>query len=250
MIKLFLLIIFIIINNFCEKTIIIFVHPSTICNISGESFFPAIQNIKLPGLHKITRESLLNNCYCEVFLPFVNQYNIYFKEPTSFYMFNWTGNIYPLYYKKIASQELFDSLIKYKNKNPNDKIILIGCSHGGNVILGMAPLLKKFNINIDLIILLGTPISKDSNKYTLEKLSNQSYIFTKIINIYSLSDYIQKIDIIFNDFKLCERILNQRKGIINYRINNTFGHINLWHKLIWKEPFVIQIPKILSLLSF
>lgn len=49
------------------KTLIVFVHPSTLLKISGEKYFPAIQNIKLPGFHKITKYFLLESCYDEVF---------------------------------------------------------------------------------------------------------------------------------------------------------------------------------------
>lgn len=181
------------------------------------------------------------------FLPFLRKYYTYYKDEAYFYMFNWTGNIYPLKYKTIASQNLFDALFKYKNDNPDHSIILIGCSHGGNVILQMADLLKQYNIQIDLVVLLGTPISKKSNKNAFKKMNDVEYVFKKIINIYSFDDYIQKIDIFFNNFKLCERIFEFREGIINYKISG-IGHINLWHKILWKDPFVIQVPIIMSLL--
>ena len=70
--------------------------------------------------------------------------------------------------------------------------------------------------------------------------------FAMLINIYSYSDYIQNIDIFCNNFKATQRRLEQREGIINYQINN-IGHVNLWYKIFNKNPFIIQIPKILSL---
>jgi hypothetical protein len=232
-----------------SKDIVVFIHPSTVFNISGERFFPAIQNIDLPGWHKITKKSLIKNCYNEVFLPFVNNYFLYFDNIKSdFYMFNWSGSIYPIKKKHIASRQLCQAILDYLVDHPDDELILIGCSHGGSVILGMADLLKKHNIRVSKVILLGTPISDKNNENALEKLSDGSYVFSKIINIYSESDYIQKIDFIFNNYKFCQRILNTREGVINYKIGN-IGHINLWHKIFSKKPFLIEIPRIIKLLK-
>lgn len=235
--------IFIIISMNAE-TLIIFVHPSTIFGICSENFLPAIQNLKLRGLHKISKKSIQKKCYKDVFIPFLKNYNIFYKNnSTSFYIFSWNGNIYPVYQKKIASVELFKSLSKIKNKF--DKIILIGCSHGGSVILGMAPLLQKNKITIDSIILLGTPISTENNNYALLKIESNTYVFKKIINVYSNEDYIQKTDFIFNNYKFCNRTITKNENIINYEIYE-FGHINLWHQYPWKDPFVISIPLLLK----
>jgi hypothetical protein len=234
------------ISSLYNNSVIVFVHPSTIFGIAGERFFPAIQNINLPGFHKITKASLRKNCYKEVFLPFLDKYNLYFKNQlTSFYMFNWSGGIYPVNKKYIAAQQLFDAIFQYYTNNPNDELILIGCSHGGSVILAMVDLLKKHNISVHGVILLGTPINDNNRRYALEKLPNGDYVFKKIINIYSESDYIQRMDLVFNNFKFCRRTLPQKKHIINYKVN--FGHINLWHKLFSQDPFVIQLPELMSL---
>ncbi len=228
---------------------IIFVHPSTLFGIPGELFFPAIQNILLPGFYQIKKDNLSNKSYNEVFLLFLHKYSYLFKKnDVKYYMFNWSGVIYPIQNKEIASVELFYEIFSFKKNNPNDKIILIGCSHGGNVILGMSDLLKLYNIEIDTVVLLGTPIGENSDKNAMKKLFNGRYVFKQIINIYSNSDFIQKIDLVFNDFKFCKRILNERTGIINYRITG-FGHIDLWHKVLWKDPFVIQVPRIMSALA-
>lgn len=228
-----------------SKYVLIFVHPSTIFNIAGEKFFPAIQNIDLPGWHKITKKSLIKNCFEEVFVPFINQYFFYFENIESdFYMFNWSGNIYPVKEKNIASMQLCTAILHYKRDHQDDELILIGCSHGGSVILGMANLLKKYNIRVSRVILLGTPISEKNDKNILEKLSDGTYVFSKILCIYSESDYIQRMDFIFNNYKFCKRILNDREGVINYKIHNV-GHINLWHKILWKSPFIINVPRIM-----
>jgi hypothetical protein len=234
-----------IVFHFYSKEVVLFVHPSTIFGIPVEIFCPAIQNIILPGWHEINEESLHKSCYEEVFLPFKKKYNIYFRNnPASFYMFNWSASIYPLEKKKIASEELASKIIEYKKKNFDDTLILIGCSHGGSVILGIADILKKKNIKIEKVILIGTPINEINNKNAAKKLCNGEYIFSKIINIYSESDYIQRIDLIFNNFKLCNRTLDTREGIINYKITDV-GHINLWHKILWKDPFIINLPGIM-----
>jgi hypothetical protein len=227
------------------QTIIVFVNPSTVLGINGEKYFPAIQNIKLPGFFPISKISLLDSCYQEVFLPFITNYKDEFSDKTAFYMYNWSGTIYPCVYKLIASKELFIELSRYKKNHPNDIIWLIGCSHGGSVILGMAELLMSHNIQIDMIILLGTPISEQNNENALKKINNKKYVFKHIINIYSKSDFIQIADIFFNNFSLCKRTISERSGLINYLIKD-FGHIELWHKTSSRNPFIVNVPMIIK----
>lgn len=243
--KIFNIFIFFILHIY-SKEIVIFVQPFKIFTFINDEYFPAIQNNKLIGLNKITQNSLCKNGYKEVFLRFIEQYNIYFKNNnTSFFTFNHIGSIFPFRLKNNSSKKLLNAIIKYKNDNPNDKIILIGYSHGGNVVLNMANLLIKHNLKIDLVLLLGTPINTSSNKNTFAKLVNGNYVFSNIINIYSLADYLQKIEIWSNNFKFYQKELQPRESLINYPIND-FGHVNLWYK-VWRfDPFILQVPKILS----
>ncbi len=229
------------------KEIVVFVQPFKIFTIVNDEYFYAIQNNKLLGWHEITDKTLFKNSYEEVFLPFVKEYYIY-NNKASFFTFNWSGSIFPLRYKDIAPKKLFNALVKYKNNNPDDTIILIAYSHGGNVVLRMADLLRKNNIKIDLVVLLGTPLGESSNSNARNKLADGSYVFSKIINIYSFDDYIQTIDIFFNNFKLCQRTLDYRKNLINYEIKNK-GHVNLWYQIFKQDPFVIQVPRIMSALA-
>ena len=83
----------------------------------------------------------------------LNNYNSLFKDNTIFYIFSWGGTIYPIKTKEEQSYNLYLNLINIIAQYPNYKIILIGCSHGGSVILGMSKYLQSNNIKIELIIL-------------------------------------------------------------------------------------------------
>ncbi len=112
----------------------------------------------------------------------------------------------------------------------------------------MSGLLKKYNMEIDLVVLLGTTISIVTQVNANQKLSYNQYVFSKILNIYSESDYIQKLDVFFNNFHFCDRVLLNRSGVINYQIYN-YGHIDLWHKVFFKDPFVIYVPFLVDMIE-
>lgn len=160
-------------------------------------------------------------------------------------MFNWGGVIYPIKYKHQASSKFYAALKQYQKEQKPDKIVLIGCSHGGTVILGMADFLKKDGLSINTVVLLGTPISSENEKYATMKRENGSFVFETIINVYSDIDYIQKLDIFFNNFHFCKTKITPHSNIINYRIND-YGHINVWHRYMWKDPFILEVPRLLK----
>lgn len=240
-----------IVSLFCQesnregKMVVIFVHPSTIFSIPGERLLPAIQNVQLGGLHEVLPEVLDKDSYEKVFLPFVKNYQKYFSDSVSYYMFNWGGAIYPIKHKQQASSKFYHALKKYHKEQKPDKIVLIGCSHGGTVILGMADFLKQDSIPIDVAVLLGTPISFENEEYATMKRNDGSFVFETIINVYSDVDYIQKLDVFFNNFHFCKRKISPQSNIINYRITD-YGHINLWHRYVWKDPFVLEVPRLLK----
>ena len=194
-----------------ENIAVIFVHPSTIFSIPGERLLPAIQNIQLDGLHEVLPETLDRYSYEKVFLPFAKNYQKYFSDSVSYYMFNWGGVIYPIKYKHQASSKFYAALKQYQKEQKPDKIVLIGCSHGGTVILGMADFLKKDGLSINTVVLLGTPISSENEKYATMKRENGSFVFETIINVYSDIDYIQKLDVFFNNFQIYfQKIVSKR----------------------------------------
>lgn len=166
-------------------------------------------------------------------------------DKASYYMFNWDGAIYPIKHKKQASNKFYLALKNYKELYKKNKIILVGCSHGGSVILGMADDLKKDKIAIDLVVLLGTPISKKNEEYATIRTDDGSFVFQTIINVYSEIDYIQPLDLFFNNFNFCKREIEPQSNIINYRIAH-YGHINLWHRYAWSDPFVLEVPYVLK----
>ncbi len=95
--------------------------------------------------------------------------------------FLWSG-VLSHYARNNASKALFNHI------NNSKKYVLIGHSHGGTVILNMAHFFSKENNPVDIIVLIGTPIS--------EKNKENAHIFsqngTKIYNIFSYGD-IQQI---------------------------------------------------------
>ncbi|NBX78084.1 hypothetical protein EBQ93_01845 [bacterium] len=111
-------------------------------------------------------------------------------DAESFYTFGWSGN---LSFKtrdkasKVLAQELAQTLQEYEDNLPIVRIITF--SHGGNIALGLGKyqdLLPK-NVKIELI-LLACPIQAETEQYV------GASCFTKIYNIMSHNDVVQRID--------------------------------------------------------
>lgn len=208
------------------------------------------------GLHKIPRNIL--ECYQNQDLAehyskigayqLVGAYDSIYKtfksKSQSYYTFGFNG-LLSSQHRQDSAKLLYDSLIKllkkYSDKNVVLDINLICFSHGGNVALYLAKYENQYNqnLNIDNLILLGTPIQFETANYA------QSNIFNRVLNIYSEADYIQTKDSISTANSISHQKLydliehnNSKNDTIHNKIidirllagqdKKVFGHLHLW----------------------
>lgn len=172
-----------------------------------------------------------------------------------YYTYGWSGVLSESIRYKNAADFYKELLEEYKiqvEKNPDKevKICIIGYSHGGTVALQLARAYEREQflepLSIDLLILLGTPIQKETDHLVI------SSIFKKVYHIYSRGDKIQKMDFFsferffsyrrFNDdkrFITPEKVVQIELKIKPARreykphekktyVNRAPGHIELW----------------------
>ncbi len=97
--------------------------------------------------------------------------------------FAWSGANYPGA-RTEAARSLARKIAAAKNSDPDMLVQLIAHSHGGNVSIEAANILKeKYNITVDRLVLLGTPSRGD---YKINKDS-----VTDVINVYNRNDLVQ-----------------------------------------------------------
>ncbi|KKP36116.1 MAG: hypothetical protein UR26_C0001G0160 [candidate division TM6 bacterium GW2011_GWF2_32_72] len=171
---------------------------------------------------------------------------------STFYMFNWSGNLRFKSREKAALQlyKELDALakkheLKYKIY---PKIRLITHSHGGNVALNLAKI-KPTNgcLKIHEAILLACPVQAETKSFT------QDPMFENIISIYSSLDWIQILDPqgfyeiskgkgvpFFSErkFKSTDKLCN-----IKVRLNKK----GLKHIDFLRTKFINKIPEIIEL---
>ncbi len=108
----------------------------------------------------------------------------------TFYVFAWTGKLNEQK-RKYAAKTLYKELTllidDYKKQyGIKPHIQLLAHSHGGNVILNMAKIRSaKYNLTIDEVILLATPVQLK----TMNLVGNN--MFKHIYNLYSSLDVVQ-----------------------------------------------------------
>lgn len=118
----------------------------------------------------------------------------YYKE-YRYSTFSWGGSLRQQS-RKNAARALYFELLKAKNELESQTglsvdIDLYGHSHGGNVILNLAGIEadEKKRLHIKHAILLGTPIQKETVKYS------SADMFEAVYNFYSRGDAVQIADV-------------------------------------------------------
>lgn len=181
---------------------------------------------------------------------FANQEN---QSNLHFYTFGWDGSLSQksrLSSAKILYSSLLNEISKIKNtlnlKDKDLEIILIGHSHGGNVLLNLAKINNEINGNlkIDTLILLGTPVQSET-----EELINDE-IFRKIYSLYSTDDMVQIIDIISTQDSISKRRYKNtdiKSKLVQIELeigNKKPGHNELW---LFGDPCNIVYRKNLAI---
>ena len=156
------------------------------------------QPIQSVGLHTLPHDSIThkdplfackitNNLYQEI-----DDLAYHQTRQHHFYTFGWSGRL-DNSVRVHAAKELYDALVLEKAqlekraKKPV-KIHINAHSHGGNVALNLGALENKHNLNIDTLILYGTPVQRETEALI------KADIFEKIYHCYSRGDHTQVAD--------------------------------------------------------
>ena len=184
-------------------------YKNTVEIIRDDPIFYQNQPIGKPGLCEIDMNMHVPGYaagLCAQLYNFTAE-NVKPPETNHYYTFGWSGLISPLERYNAACdlyKALSQLLQEYAYKNITPKIRLLCYSHGGNTGLNIAlARAKEFpqdTFYIDELILLGTPVQKETDYLVCHTL------FKKIYHIYSRYDRIQRLD-----FFSFQRFFSQRR---------------------------------------
>ncbi len=210
------------------------------------------------GLHKIDLddkyESYKGNGALAVSLIHEEQYKDLSQEKNLYYTFGWSGLLSRLHREEEAKDlyhDLLNEVEKLSKEGFSPKVRIIAWSHGGNLSLNMTNICdNKYDFYVDELIMLGTPIQKETDVLT------DSPLFKKIYNFYSMSDIAQKVDWISTQYLFCHRRFLDRRDFcvpdkivqIQTRVTNTefdckgrikrAYHMDPKHNELWKFNWV------------
>lgn len=160
----------------------------------NDRFFYQAQPMQDIGLHKVDLHDLTPGKAASLTAAVHEKLNKKVRPHAPegiYYTYGWSG-LLSVGTRRKAAEQLYDELnavLKtYGEKKPIVRII--GYSHGGNVGLYLSEIefTKKQNLVIDELILIGTPIQKDT-----DYLANTP-MFGHIYNLYSTGDLVQTVD--------------------------------------------------------
>lgn len=172
----------------------------------------------------------------------------------NFYFFGWNGKLSHAERKKCASY-LYNALKnlekQYQKKhNIAPKIIIIGHSHGGNVILNMASYHSDQSaLLLDKVVLLACPVQETMYHHL------KSSLFKKIYVLYSYQDLIQRLapnflrteNFSFKNIKLfpfSKRLFPDQDNLTQARI--IIDGDGPAHNDFVKSPFLSWLPSVLD----
>lgn len=171
-------------------------HAKTISSIRKKLISKGYQCISDLDLQKIdltNNKSLTINIFTKLYKEVSNKINPEkINNIEEYYTFGWSG-LLSNKERCRESKNLYNSLIQaikdfYKRYKKYPKIRLIGYSHGGDTCLHLSCLQNFYNIKIDEMILVGMPVTYNTNNYI------KSPVFKRIYHIYSQGDLVQKLD--------------------------------------------------------
>lgn len=180
-------------------------YKKTVEIIRDDPVFFHNQPMQARGLHPIQEQQEWGAWLCTQLFDEIHKKN--FHEKNRYYTFGWSGLISPTA-RYDASQEFYaqlkQELERLALENMHPKIRLLCYSHGGNTALYLAHLRNTLFNNdtfiIDELILLGTPIQRETDYLICHPM------FKKIYNFFSRNDRVQRMDCF--SFK---RFFSQRK---------------------------------------
>lgn len=209
-----------------------------LCENSISRFYQrAVNQSRTDGIHKYQPISNLNlirfedsqnkkvsNILLQLFYKSFKQINP--RDEIELYTFGWDGRLDKEKREKWG-KILYQQLIEKVEENKNASIEIYAHSHGGNVALNLATAEKELqqNLEIERLILLGTPIQEETSE-----LSN-SKIFKKIYSVYSTNDFMQTFEHKINSEQITKRRFSKKNlpsNIQNIEIENGTQKPNHW----------------------
>lgn len=165
------------------------------------------------------------------------------------YLFGWNGKL-SFKERELAARRLYNDLkelraIYQKKYGCQPRIRMLAHSHGGNVVLLLAQVKDPEDTSffIDSIILMGTPVQKQTKQYACAEC------FGKVYSLYSMLDVLQVIDPQGLQQKDTQALFSERffpahENVeqIGIKINNR----SIMHIEFVKTKFIAQIPSILN----
>jgi hypothetical protein len=119
-----------------------------------------------------------------------------FQESCSCYVFGWDGRLEHANRVEWAQRlysALSDEVKKVQETCGADEVEvdIFAHSHGGNVALNMVPVQRELSggLSINRLVMLGTPVQVETEKYVLDSMFKDVYLF------YSQGDMIQVSDV-------------------------------------------------------
>lgn len=231
---------------FHPHTLIVWVHGTRF--IEGREFKTIFQKIS----HIKKAYMLITVRYYRKIVNAFSSYKSFSKE--HLYFFGWSGKLCNKERKRCALN-LYNDLITLKKDyeekhNISPTIILIGHSHGGNVILHMASYHSpKSHFFIDKIVLLACPV-QDRMHHCMS-----SSLFEKIYSLYSYRDIIQilapnflkKEGLALKNIKanpFSKRMFPAQSNLVQSRV--IFNGNGPRHNDFVRQPFLSILPTIVA----
>ena len=161
------------------------------------------------------------------------------SDRVEFYTFGWSGRLSHKHRLK-AARELYDALSRERRRLAEQtgmpvKIHLLAHSHGCNVALNLAQIVKERGRRfiVDRAVFFGCPVQSET-----ESLINSS-VFKKIYSVFSKGDHVQRLDFISTkDYKSRRIFGSDKNNPVNLpdhfmQINVELGKCCPFHYELW-----------------
>ena len=232
-------------TSFPPHTIIIWVHGTRFIKSDGfKTIFKKVPQLKKP-------QDLISVRYYRKIMDTFNSYDGLAKD--NLYFFGWSGKLCNKKRKKSALY-LYNEIVQLKKTyervhNTSPTLIVIGHSHGGNVILHMAAYHQESSLALDTVLLLACPAQEIMYR------AIQSPLFKKLYSLYSYRDIIQILAPNFLKQKglslknikpnpFSKRVFPLQSNLIQSRV--VLNGNGPRHNDFVKKPFLSSLPTLLT----
>lgn len=185
------------------------------------------QPIQELGMHPVLIDGQSGNAsgaFAEIYN--IQYHEAYPNQKNFYYTWGWSG-LLSRTKRKEESEKLLNDIIKlvnkYKTFGITPRIRVVGYSHGGNVVLGMAGYEASKELTIDEAIFIGMPVHRETDVFV------NSPTFKKIYQVYSTKDIAQAADVFSTKYMSSHRKFAQRKcvcldlsKVVHIRMSTTY----------------------------